>query len=1087
MRGDKFKFKKSYLGLFLCLLIFLCNDADGQVKKDVVNFVKLDTPVWVHGRVIVDNGTAFGLRVRTKRSGSGLVPSDNKFRARITSIPETLMFVGQGFYSTQRIIKTESELKDSIIVKVIAQAKDLGEVVVSTGYQRVKPNETNGVISLVDEKALNNRTGTNILDRLLGQASGITMNVGKTNANPQNKTGISIRGLGTINGPLDPLIVLDGFIYEGDINNINPFDIESVSLLKDASASSIWGARAGNGVVVITSKKARLNQALNISFNANTTINTLPDLSRYPPMSSAESIEAERFLFDKGYFNTRIATNYLSLSPAVELLLARRNGKITDSQLESALNSLKEVDTKKEWLDEFYTHALLQQYGLNIKTGSANHSFGLTGGYDRGYDQNYATSTRSNIRLMDQLKLHPKLTLNSSLTLTFANTGSGRPAFGSIKNGMRQSYESFRDESGNSRSWAQEFRSAYTDTAGMGKLLDWKFYPTEEYKHNSTSTSRNEILGSVALAYKILPFLNLEASYQGQKQTFTTTNLTDEDSYITRGLVNSFTQINRSTGVVKYNIPMGGILRSDEAETFSSTGRLQFNLEKNIGMSSVNVLAGFEAREVQVNGSGSVYYGYQQDPLGYVNADYLGVFSHFITGDIQQVTPAFSLSATNNRFLSFYTNAAYSYLGKYRLSASLRRDGSNVFGASTNDKWKPLWSVGGGWSISKEPFYDIKWLPDLRLSITYGKSGNVDLSRTASATALYGSNSQSSLPYVRLRQINNPDLRWEQLAQLNLKLDFALRNNRLTGSIAYYRKKGTDLYGSYLYDYTTWGNSAELTRNVADMEGSGFDFDLLSRNISDKSFNWTTNIFLSFNKSKTVKYYTTNNSLAALLRGGTQITPLVGYPLYGIAAYKFGGLDGLGNPQGYVNGQLSTNYTAIENEGRNSANNIRFFGAASPVYSGSVMNTFNFQNLTLSFNINLRLWYYAIKRSISYNGLATSGISHPDYALRWQKPGDEVNTNVPSFIYPLVAARDGFYAASEANVIRADNIRLDYVNLAYHVNAQGWKFPFRSLDLFLNGANLGIIWKESKAVADPDYLNQIGQTKAFTLGIRGNF
>ncbi|WP_316799695.1 SusC/RagA family TonB-linked outer membrane protein [Pedobacter frigidisoli] len=1044
-------------------------------------------PTLLKGRVIIADAAPKDIYVRSKHSGMGSVLADGTFSISIKLLPETLLFVGVGYFKTERILKTVADLKQELVVKMVAEVNDLGDVVVSTGYQRVKPNEINGVISIIDEKALNMRTGANILDRILGQTSGVMMNVGKTNSNPQNKTGISIRGLGTINGPLDPLIVLDGFIYEGDINNINPFDIESVSVLKDASAASIWGARAGNGVIVLTSKKSRLNQALNISFNANTTINTIPDLTRYPQLSSTESIEVERFLFDKGYFNTRIATNYLSLSPAVELFLARRNGKLTDAQVEAALDIYRKTDLAREWIDEFYTHGMLQQYGLSIRAGSANHTFGLSGGYDRGYDQNYARSSRAVLRASDQVKLFPRLTLNTSLTVTFANNTSGRPAYGSIKSGLRQPYDSLRDASGNSRSWAQEFRSAYTDTLGMGRLLDWKYYPTEEYKHNVTTTSREEVLGTAMLAYRILPFLNVEASYQGQRQIGEVVNITDDDSYVTRGLINSFSQVNRSTGIVKYNLPLGGVRKFDNTQTNSSTGRVQLNLDRNIGVSSLNFIAGFEARDVSVTGNGNILYGYREDPLGYQNADNMGIYSHFITGDPQQIVQGANLSKLRNRFVSFFANGSYAYEGKYRLSASIRRDGSNVFGASTNDKWKPLWSVGGGWSVSKESFYDINWLPELRLSLTYGKSGNVDLTKTSTATGVYGSNTVSTLPFVRVTQINNPELRWEQLAQLSLKLDLALRNNRLSGSIAYYRKKGTDLYGSFLYDYTTWGNSAELTRNVADMEGNGLDIELMSRNILRSRFQWNTNVYFSFNQSKTLKYYSTENSLSVLIGRSSQITPLVGYPLYGIAAYKWGGLDALGNPQGYVDGVLSTNYTAITAEGRVSANNIQFFGSASPEYTGSMINTFTYQNISLAFNINFRLGYYAVKRSVSYSGLASSGTGHPDYAQRWLKPGDELLTDIPSFTYPLNAARDSFFGSSEVNVIRADNIRLDYINLGYHINAEKWKFPFRSLDLYMNGANLGILWKASKAVADPDYLNQIGQSKAFTIGVRGNF
>jgi TonB-dependent SusC/RagA subfamily outer membrane receptor len=140
---------------------------------------------------------------------------------------------------------------------------------VNTGYQKLKPNEVNGAVTVIDKKTLNQQTGPGILERLEGVTSGLAFNRGFGNGNAQNKTGINIRGLSTINGPLDPLIVVDNFIYEGDIKNINPNDVESITILKDAAAASIWGARAGNGVIVITTKKGRLNERTKVDFNSS--------------------------------------------------------------------------------------------------------------------------------------------------------------------------------------------------------------------------------------------------------------------------------------------------------------------------------------------------------------------------------------------------------------------------------------------------------------------------------------------------------------------------------------------------------------------------------------------------------------------------------------------------------------------------------------------------------------------------------------------------------------------------------------------------------------------------------------------------
>ncbi|WP_316846448.1 SusC/RagA family TonB-linked outer membrane protein [Pedobacter psychrodurus] len=1066
-----------FCGVFVLCAVF-CSPVFAQ---------KLAVPVKVTGRVVVPDGLPNQVYVRSKYSGALRTDSVGSFEIMVRAFPDTLRFSRLDLFPVTRVLRGVGDLSGPLLVRMIQQVKELEQVEISTGYQKVKPNETNGTVSVIDSKMLGAGTGTNILDRLLGQSSGLLLNVGKSNANPQNKTGISVRGLGTINGPLDPLIVLDGFIYEGDINNINPFDIESVSVLKDASASSIWGARAGNGVIVISSKKARLNQSLNISFNANVTVRGLPDLGQVKQAAASDVLQVERALFDQGYFDARIINGYSALTPGVELFLSRRNGVISAAQLQAGLDVLTATDLKREWLNEFYTHALTQQYGLNIRAGTAGSAQTVTAGYDRGYDENYAASRRFNLRYAQETMLTPKLSLSTSISLTFASGSSGRPGYGSQLIAGRAGYGPLRDAAGNPVAWAREFRSAYTDTAGLGKLQDWNYYPTEEYKHVTSTFDRQELLGSAGLRYKVFDFLNVEASYQRQKQDMTAVQTADAESFASRNLINSYSQLNRVTGVVRYVVPRGGSLSTDRQEVSSSTARLQVNLDKNIGVSSIGFLAGAETRESRVGGSGDMLYGYQADPLVFQAVDFVGSYPNFITGNSMPIPGGNSLLGTQNRFISFYGNGSYTYKGKYRFSGSVRRDGSNVFGANTNDKWKPLWSAGLGWSFSQESFYDLSWLPILRFTLTYGRSGNVDLSKTAYASGIMGSNSTSVLPFVRISRINNPDLRWEQLSQVNLKADFALRGDRLKGSIALYRKHGSDLYGSFLYDYTTWGASAELTRNVADMEGRGLDAELHSRNISGRGFNWSSDLYLSLNKNKTVKYYSTNNSLSALLGGGGSITPVVGLPLYSISGYKWGGLDASGNPMGYVKGVLSTDYSAIADEGRLSAANIEYVGPASPTCFGSLINSFSFRNFTVSFNISYRFGYFVKKRSFVSSEFIGSGVLHPDYYSRWQFPGDEKRTDVPSLMYPNDDLRDNFYTNAVVNVIPADNIRLDYVNLGYHINAEKWRIPFRTLDVFANAANLGLLWKANRFGLDPDYLDQVSQTKGYTFGIRGSF
>lgn len=1073
----------SICALVIILLSSLAAYSQSRTIKPVLGKLK--------GKVILADGGE--LSTIDVRASGGLVTPDNNgdFTVRILKFPDTVRISATGYVSVRRVLSNMAELNNPFTVKLVPVINDLGIVDISMGYQTVKASEINGSVAVIDAKMLRARTGTNILDRLLGQSSGILLNVGKSNGNPQNKTGISIRGLGTINGPLDPLIVLDGFIYEGDINNINPMDIESATILKDASASSIYGARAGNGVIVLTSFKGRQNQKLTISFNANATVRTLPDLFSFPQMASSDYLEVEKFLFSRGYFDSRINTPYLALTPGVEILLAQRKGTISAAQANNELEKLKTVDARSNYLDEFYRHAVTQQYGLHLRGGGEKQSYYLSGNYDNVIGETSAKSERLNLLFNQEFKLSDKFSVAGNFRISSISSKSGAPSYNSLTSGGRlPTYLSFRDENGAPIPLAFSYRKSFLDTLGAGKLLDWKYYPTEEYKQNTTSRSQREIFGSVVLKYRIFDFLSADLSYQYQRQDGKSIINASADSYQARNLVNSFSQLNRSTGVLRYVVPNGGILTNTLDETNSQTGRLQFNLNQNIGQHAFNAIAGFEARKAQTLGSGNIVYGYLEDPLTYGNVDFTTSYPNFITGSTSQIpSSANSLSNTQYRFLSFYANAGYIYKGKYRLSGSVRKDGSNIFGANTNDQWNPLWSAGIGWSVSDESFYNIKWLPVLSLTATYGYSGNVDLLKTAAAVANYATNPVTGLTYARIRAINNPDLSWEKLSQFNIKMDFALRENRLKGSVGYFRKHGMDLYGPAPYDYTTWGGSPTIVKNVADMEGYGVDAELHSLNVNSANFKWNTDLYFNYNRNKTLKYYTTATTAAilSLVNGGSTISPVVGMPLYAVAAYKWGGLDANGNPQGYLNGNLSIDYAAIIAEAGTSGNNVRFVGPTSPVYFGSFINSFQYKDFTLSLNLSYKLGYYTTKSSLSYVSLINSGIGHADYAARWQQPGDELKTNIPSFIYPLNGLRDAFFNGSEVNVISANQVRLDYVNLSYHLNAEKWRFPFRTLDLYVNASDLGVVWRANKFGIDPDYPKTFGISKAYTIGLRGSF
>ncbi|MDB5277300.1 MAG: SusC/RagA family TonB-linked outer membrane protein [Ferruginibacter sp.] len=964
----------------------------------------------------------------------------------------------------------------------------------STGYQSVKPNEVNGAVVLIDNKTLNQQVGTNILKRLDGVTSGLLFNIGKSNSNSQNNTGISIRGLSTINGPLDPLIVLDGFIYEGNISNINPNDIENVTILKDAAAASVWGARAGNGVIVITTKKGSLNQKMSVSVNSTVIVQEKPNLFYLPQMASADYINVEELLFNNGYFDNQISYQpYLALTPAVAVLLNKRNNTITAAEADQQLAALKATDARNQYNHYVYHPAVTQQYAANIRGGNSNNAYTFAASYDKNISELKSRFNKLNLKAENVFQPVKNVKLDVGVYYTNSHSVSGMPGYGTIRPGQRYApYYSIADNNGSPLPVATTYNPAFTDTAGGGKLLDWKYYPLDDYQHDRTTINLQELYANFGINYAFSNSLTADVKYQYQNQTSNNERLQDINSYEARNTINAFSQFDPATGVVTYIVPPGGIRNLGNAVTQSHTFRGQLNFKKAWGLHGVNAIAGIEQRQVKGLTDEFTSYGYTADPLTIAATDFVNGYPDFIRGYPNTISGQPRSSATIYRFTSLYGNASYTFRERYSVSASARRDGSNIFGANTNDKWKPLWSVGAGWKISGENFYNSELVNYLKLRVSYGYSGNVDLSKTALPVARYVANDRNTnYPYSRIQVLNNPDLRWEQSRQLNTGLDFALKSNVLSGSVDWYSKWGTDLYGETLFDYTTSGLSNFIIKNAANTKGTGIDIVLRSKNI-DQKIKWSTSVLFSYNKTITTQYYGRYASQAdILLGGGNTIIPVVGKELYGIVAYKWGGLDATGNPQGYVNGQLSTDYNAIATEVADKelkGGSIVYIGSGTPHYFGSLVNTFSWKQFSLAINISAKLGYYFLRPSINYDPLIYAGGGNKDYARRWQKPGDEKTTSVPSFVYPNDYSRDNFYGSAEVNYPKGAHLRLQYINLAY---TPGIKFrhglPFTGLELYANAANLGILWRANKQQLDPDYPATVPPAAIWAFGVRFNF
>lgn len=980
------------------------------------------------------------------------------FAISLSVLPDTLTVSIIGYVQQKMFVQNESTL--NIVLPTAYGALD--SVIVHTGYQQLSPHTINGSVVVIDRQLLNQQTGTTILDRLRNVTSGVAFHEGYGNGNAQNKTSISVRGPGTLSGPLDPLIVVDHFIYEGDLNNIHPNDVESITVLKDAAAASIWGARAGNGVIVITTKKGKWNQPLTIEANTNWLVSDKPDLLAVPDMSAAEYVDVETFLFEQGYFDGDLGIPYLAVPPAVDLLSRGENP-----------DPLKMINSRAQYLQHVYRPALTQQHSLNLRGGSAKLSWLISGNVDRSRSALDDQYDKLNLRLHQQYKPVKNVQLTLGGYYTTSKNTSGKYPYSAMTtiNGRHVPYVPLAAADGNPLAVAHRYRRTYTDTAGGGQLLDWSYTPLSDYRYNRSITKLDELVAFAGLQYQVTAGLQAEVQYQHQRQRTTSDQRATLQSFDTRNTINLFTAVDPNTGLFMYRVPLGDVLTLGNSTRTSQNLRGQLNYQRRWQRHQLQAIAGAETREVLDEGNNAVYYGYRDQPLGFSPVDHVNVYPTIITGEFQTISGPSALRRLQQRYLSVYGNVSYVFREKYSFSASARRDGSNLLGVKTNDRWKPLWSAGLGWQAR----------PQLKVRTTYGYSGNVDLSRTALPIANYYTDFFTNLPAADIATLNNPQLRWEQVGQFNVGVDYRLAKDRLSGSIDFYIKQGKDLYGQSPLDYTAWGQQPVITRNVAHMRGKGVDV-VINAEIFRGPLRWNATLLYNYSTNKTTRYLDeSQQNLVSILGAGRNISPVVGKPLYAFSAYRWGGLDSLGNPLGYLDGKLSSDYDALffsSLEKGLEEGSVYFVGPALPTSFGSLINQLSWKGFQLSVNVSYKAGYYFRKPSLSYSGLVTSGAGHPDYSRRWQNPGDELRTDVPSFLYPVNGNRDQFYAASSVHVLKGAHVRLQYIHAAY---------TYKQFELYANAAHLGILWRANRAGLDPDDPGGIPIPRAYTLGLRAHF
>ncbi|TCD02730.1 SusC/RagA family TonB-linked outer membrane protein [Pedobacter psychroterrae] len=976
--------------------------------------------------------------------------------------------------------------QDIGIVRLKLFSQGLNEIeVVSTGYQNLSKVNATGSFVKIDSNLLNRSVSSDILARLDGIVNGLYVDKRLSGRSIMN-----VRGINTLGGSaIGALIIVDNFPYEGDLANINPNDVESISILKDAAAASIWGARAGNGVIVITLKKGKFNSDLRVTVNSSLNLVEKPNLFYHPQMSSSDFIDVEQFLYQNNFYQNDLTVGNSSrpvISPVVDLLDKQSKGLISATEATNQINALRNIDYRNDVNNHFNQKAIHQQYSLNLNGGSKVNSYLISAGYDhnRGTLVGNANS-RYSIRASNNLRLIKKLELRTSFSLAQVNSESNGLSNIKTRKGIYP-YMQLWDANTGALAIPETYNKNYTDTAGAGRLLDWSYRPLEEIGINDNTLNVQDINFNASLKYQILDGLDAELLYRYERQISTGRKYNSPESYFTRNLINQFTQI---TGAgTKRIIPMGGILDRSFSNLKANNLRGQINYNKILDSKhQLNILLGSELSQSQVLSNTDRIYGYNDEILSYANVDFVNqypVYDNLLTDNNGYIPNNVSFSGALNRMVSLYSNAAYTFNKRYTLSGSARRDAANVFGVNTNQKWKPLWSMGASWDISAEKFYAIGWLPSLRARATYGFSGNVSPGVITKPVIYYvnGPAQFTNYKYALVNTPPNPDARWEELRMINYGLDFAFKGNFLTGSLEYFTKKTDDLFASTPIDATTGFNIA--TKNVAQTRGRGFELTLNSNNI-DLQLKWTTSASIAYVKDIVSRFFNKPLSASSYVGNAISIAPLENYPLYPMFSYKFYGLDPqTGDPIGIFKGENSKSYSSLTTD---SLKNLTFHGSAIPLYTGFLRNTFSWKGIELSFNITYKLDYYIRRQAINYSSLFNNWRGDDDYSRRWQKPADELNTTVPSMVFPANTQRDSFYAGSEVNVDRGDHIRLNDIILRYNLSPAASNKIFKNLQFSLTASNIGIIWKETNQKLDPDYpYSMTGLQKGLAFGFKAN-
>lgn len=675
------------------------------------------------------------------------------------------------------------------------------DAVVVTGYQTVERRKLTAAVSKLDISDETIGAVKSIDQALAGQIAGLS--VSPTSGAPGAPAKIRIRGTASLNGTQDPLWVLDGIPLEGtdvpepdelnDITNmkqssiagLNPADIENITILKDAAATAIYGARAANGVIVITTKKGKVGKPV-ISFSSRFTYTPTLSLDRLNLLNSAEKVGLEMDMIRNNYSPDNHKGGVYNILSNYNELSAFQNGgwDALSSDTQAAINRLKSVNTN--WGDILFRDAFSQEYNLSLSGGTERVTYYTSFGYYKedgnvdgvGMDR-FNLVGKTSYKVNSILKVGASMFANRRKNTNYLTDayGMSNPVFYSRK---ANPYFELYDKNGN-------YNYDYDIQNNTDKDLGFNIFEERQNTSNESVVNSFSSIFDAELRFNDKWKLTSQFGYQLEKTS--REEIADWESYAMRYYykLSEYSQ----GGETKHFLPEGGMQKSYENSNSQITWKAMGEYRDSFNdIHELEVMAGTELRKTWYETLFSAGYGFDRKtlttkPVIFPNESYATSF------------PLHQTTYKENAYVSFYSTASYSLLNRYTVGGSIRFDGSDLFGVDKKYRYLPLYSVSALWRLSQEPFMQqAKWVDNLVFRASYGLQGNIDKNTSPFLLGTY--RSESILPGVSedviiINSAPNKKLRWEKTQSVNAGFDFSVLNQAINLSVDYYYRKGTDL------------------------------------------------------------------------------------------------------------------------------------------------------------------------------------------------------------------------------------------------------------------------------------------------------